>query len=114
MAVALTAVQQPTTNAATGREPLTAAGLVAALTAEGVAAPNPLDTTTQECPSAGCQQAIVTDTMRIKSFTSLPQARWYSLTHRLPRFGNIVVEFAPPLTAEERDGYLEAIGRLLP
>jgi hypothetical protein len=112
--VGLLALQQPSANAGTGHEPLTAAGLVAALTAEGVAVPNPIDTTAQECPAAGCTQAVVTDTMRVKSFATVPQARWYAMTHHLPRFANIVVEFAPPLTTAERDGYLEAIGQLLP
>ncbi|KDF00946.1 hypothetical protein Y900_018910 [Mycolicibacterium aromaticivorans JS19b1 = JCM 16368] len=87
---------------------------MAALTADGVAVPNPIDTTAQECPAAGCEQAIVTDTLRVKSFATVRQAKWYSVTAGLPRFANIVVEFAPPLTAAERDGYLEAIGRLLP
>lgn len=108
------AIEQPTTTAATGDEPLTAAGLVSALAREGVAVPTPIDTTTQECPAAGCQQAIVTDTMRVKSFAGFSEAAWYAATRGLPRFGNIVVEFAPPLTPEQRESYLEAIGRLLP
>lgn len=97
-----------------GRQLLTASGLIAALGQDGFAVPNPLDTTTQECPTAGCDQAIVTDTMRVKSFATLSQARWYAMTRNLPEFANIVVEFAPPVTTEEREGYLAAIGRLLP
>ena len=114
LATALTAVHQPPTSAATGREPLTAMGLVSALAAEGMAVPNPIDTTSQECPAAGCGQAVVTDTMRVKSFPVIQQARWYAASQRLPRFGNIVVEFAPPLSTAQCDGYLEAIGGLLP
>ncbi|WP_142391436.1 hypothetical protein [Mycobacterium sp. ENV421] len=114
LVVGLTALQQPSANAGTGHEPLTAGGLVAALTADGVAVPNAIDTTAQECPAAGCEQAIVTDTLRVKSFATVRQAKWYSVAAGLPRFANIVVEFAPPLTVAERDGYLEAIGRLLP
>ncbi len=114
LAVGLTVLQQASANATTGHEPLTAAGLVAALAAEGVAAPNPVDTTAQECPVAGCQQALVTDTMRVKSFATVSRAKWYALTHRLPRFANIVVDFAPPLTTAQCDGYLAAIARLLP
>lgn len=110
----LTAAHQPSTNAATGHEPLTATGLVAALAGEGIAVPNPIDTTAQECPAAGCVQAVVTDTMRVKSFAAFPQARWYAAMRGLPRFGNIVVEFAPPLTAGQRGADLDAIGRLLP
>ncbi|ORB50127.1 hypothetical protein BST42_20470 [Mycolicibacterium rhodesiae] len=114
LVVGLTVLQQPQANAGTGHEPLTAAGLVAALTADGVAVPNPIDTTAQECPAAGCEQSIVTDTLRVKSFATVRQAKWYSVAAGLPRFANIVVEFAPPLTVGERDVYLEAIGRLLP
>ncbi|MBI3690248.1 MAG: hypothetical protein HY239_06200 [Mycolicibacterium aromaticivorans] len=114
LAAGLTTVQTPSAGAGTGHEPLTAEGLVAVLTQEGLAVPNLIDTTAQECPAAGCEQAIVTDTLRVKSFATVGQAKWYSVTAGLPRFANIVVEFAPPLTAGERDGYLEAIGRLLP
>lgn len=122
LAAAMTALLPPSTSAATeaprpttaGHEPLTAAALVDVLAAEGVAVPNPIDTTAQECPAAGCQQAVVTDTMRVKSFASLARAERYAVARRLPRFANIVVEFAPPLTAAQRDGYLAAIGQLLP
>lgn len=101
-------------HATHGRQLLTAAGLITALEAEGVAVPNPLDTTAQECPAAGCDQAIVTDTMRVKSFALPSQATWYAMARHLPEFANIVVEFAPPLTSEQREGYLAAIGQLLP
>lgn len=122
LAAALTALLPTATSVATdaprrissGHEPLTAAALVAVLTAEGVAVPDPIDTTAQECPAAGCQQAVVTDTMRVKSFATVTRAEWYAVAHDLPRFANIVVEFAPPLTAAQRNGYLAAIGRLLP
>lgn len=114
LAVGLTALQQPSAHATSGHEPLTAAGLVAALVAQGVAEPNPIDTTAQECPTAGCQQALVTDTMRVKSFATVPRAKWYAMSRRQPRFANIVVEFAPPLTPAQCDGYLATIARLLP
>ncbi|WP_264001171.1 hypothetical protein, partial [Mycolicibacterium gadium] len=114
VAAGLTALHTPSASAGTGHEPLTAAGLVAALQSEGVAAPNPIDTTAQECPAVDCSQAIVTDTMRVKSFLTVPQAKWYAVRRGLPRFANMVIEFAPPLTSAQRDDYLQAIGRLLP
>lgn len=95
-------------------EPLTAAGVVTALERDGEAVPNPIDTTAQECPTAGCDQSIVTDTLRLKSFATFSQAEWYAMNNRLQRFATIVVEFAPPLSQEERDGYLAALDRLVP
>lgn len=100
--------------AASGPEPLTAAGLVAALADAGVSVPNPIDTTTQECPAVGCEQVIVTDTMRVTSFPGFARARWYAARRGLPAFGNIVVQFAPPLSAATRHRYLDVIDRMLP
>jgi hypothetical protein len=42
---------------------LTARGLVDALAKAGFAVGNPLDATAQECPAAGCDQSMVTDTL---------------------------------------------------
>ena len=114
LTVALAASYQPMASAATGHQPLTAAGLVAALRGEGIAVPNPIDTTTQECPVVGCRQEVVTDTIRVTSFSGVNQARWYAASRGLPSFGNIVVEFAPPLSADQRAGYLREISQLLP
>jgi len=101
-------------SAAGDSEPLNAAGVVEALQRDGEPVPNPIDTTAQECPNAGCRHAVVTDTLRIKSFATFSQAQWYAMTHGLPRFATIVVEFAPPLSPRQRDDYLSAMQRLVP
>jgi hypothetical protein len=54
--------------------PLTAAGVIDAITKAGLPAPNPLDTTAQDCPRSGCTQSIVTDTLAVKSFETTGQA----------------------------------------
>ena len=71
----------------------------------GFAAANPLDTTAQECPSAGCQEAVVTDQLRVKSFVSAQLASRYAMPRRLDCVGTVVVSFAPPLPASEREQY---------
>src|SRR5260370_22275721 len=39
-----------------------AAGVVQAMANAGIPVPRPVDTTAQECPAAGCEQSIGTDT----------------------------------------------------
>jgi hypothetical protein len=72
-----------------------------------------LDTTAQECPSAGCDQAVVTDTLRVKSFASRSQATAYASARGLDRVGTIVVSFAPPLAASDRGVYWKQIRELI-
>jgi hypothetical protein len=89
----------------------TAWSVVRALSRAGLAATNPLDTTAQECPSAGCQESVVTDQLRVKSFASGSQASRYAAAHGLQSSGPIVVSFAPPLTAGAREKYWAAVVR---
>ena len=84
---------------------LTARGLVDALDKTGFAVPNPLDTTAQECPSAGCNQSIVTDTLRVKSFSTTSRAQTYAGSHGLFQVETIVVAFAAPVSQAEQDRY---------
>jgi hypothetical protein len=84
---------------------LTARGLVDALDKTGFAVPNPLDTTAQECPAAGCDQSIVTDTLRVKSFSTTSRAQTYAGNHALFQVETIVVAFAAPVSQAERDRY---------
>jgi hypothetical protein len=50
------------------RSKQTAWGVVRALSRAGFAATYPLDTTAHECPSAGCQESVVSDQLRVKAF----------------------------------------------
>jgi hypothetical protein len=90
-----------------------AAAVVTALGRLGAAPPRPVDTTAQECPSAGCTQAVVTDWFRIKSFATDAAAQEYAAPPQQKRAGNIVVAFSPRLPTDERQRYWSAIVRHL-
>lgn len=87
--------------------------MVDALNEAGFAAPNPLDTTAQDCPAAGCSQSVVTDTLRVMSFRAPGQAQIYAADRNLFQTATIVVEFAPPLTRSERVRYQVEIPKLI-
>jgi hypothetical protein len=72
-----------------------------------------VDTTAQECPAAGCEQSIVTDTVRVKSFATPQKAVRYAEAHGLRSDGNIVVAFAPPVHEAARDRYWADIEAIL-
>jgi hypothetical protein len=91
---------------------LTARGLVDALASAGLAVPNPVDTTAQECPAARCDQSIVTDTLRVKSFATTAAAQSYAEDNGLFQTGTIVVAFAPPVAAADQDRYRREIAVL--
>lgn len=84
---------------------LTAAGVIDAITKAGLPAPNPLDTTAQDCPRIGCMQSIVTDTVAVKSFETAGQAARFALPRGLFQVATVVVSFAPVLTEAERARY---------
>lgn len=86
-----------------------AASVVTALGRLGAAPPRPVDTTAQECPSAGCTQAVVTDWFRIKSFATDAAAQEYATSPQQMQAANIVVTFSPRLPTEERQRYWSAI-----
>lgn len=92
---------------------LDAKEVVAALASSGLQVPNPQDTTAQECPRAGCEQSMVTDVLRVKSFGSPEQAQRYAQPLGLARDGSIVVAFAPPVREPERARYWSAVERIL-
>jgi hypothetical protein len=92
---------------------LTAHGLVDALEKTGFAVPNPLDTTAQECPAAGCDQSIVTDTLRVKSFSTTSRAETYAGNHGLFQVETIVVAFAAPVSQADQDRYRKQIQTLV-
>ena len=94
-------------------EALTARGLIDALVTAGFAAPNPLNTSAQECATAGCTQSIVTDTLRIKSFPTTAQAEQYAIPRGLYQVETIAISFAPPVTDAERKRYEREISELV-
>ncbi len=90
-----------------------ASDIVHALQRAGLAVPNALDTTAQECPVAGCDQAVVTDTLRVKSFATAQLAMRYAAARGLDHAGTVVVSFAPPVSAPERARYWQEIQKLI-
>jgi hypothetical protein len=92
---------------------LTALGIVNELTRAGFSAPKPLDTTAQDCPTIGCDQSIVTDTLRVKSFPTTARAESYAAHRDLYQVERIVVEFAPPVSEPARARYRAEIQKFL-
>jgi hypothetical protein len=92
---------------------LTARGVVNALNRTGFAVANPVDTTAQECPAAGCDQSIVTDTLRVKSFQTTARAQAYAGDHGFDQVETIVVAFAPPVPKAEQARYWAQIQSLV-
>jgi len=82
------------------------------LSRSGMLVPNPMDITALVCPSNGCDQSIVTDTLRVTSFPTSEAAQRYARQHGLRRSGNVVVAFPPVLTAADRDRYWSAIDEM--
>jgi hypothetical protein len=91
----------------------TAAGIIDAITKVGLPAPNPLDTTAQDCPRIGCTQSIVTDTVAVKSFETTGQAQRFAVPRDLFQVATVVVSFAPVLTEAERARYQAQLPMLL-
>lgn len=84
---------------------LSARGVVDALVQAGFRAPNAVDTTAHDCVASGCQQSVVTDTVRVTSFATTAKAQDYAASHDLFQLETVVVEFAPPLTEHDRARY---------
>ncbi|MCV7225975.1 hypothetical protein [Mycolicibacterium komossense] len=92
---------------------LTAKGLIDALNQAGFAAPNPVNATAQDCPSAGCDQSVVTDTVSIKSFPTTGKAEIYAKDRGLFQVTTLVVSFAPPMAPADQDRYRTEILKLI-
>lgn len=93
---------------------LSALAVVKALARSGFLVPNPLDVTTQICRSNGCDQSIVTDTLRVTSFPSPEAAKLYAHQHGLRHSENVVVAFPPVMATTEQDKYWSAIVKMFP
>jgi hypothetical protein len=91
---------------------LTAKGLIDALNQAGFAAPNPVNATTQDCPTAGCDQSVVTDTVSVKSFATTGKAEIYAKDLGLFQVTTLVVSFAPPMSPVDQDRYRAEILKL--
>jgi hypothetical protein len=89
-----------------GPDVTSAWALVKVLTAAGLAAPNPRDVTDQRCADIHCAGAVATDTVSILVFGRSRDAQLYeaSLSNGY-QIGDVVLEFAPTVDADQRLAY---------
>jgi hypothetical protein len=84
---------------------LTAHGVVQALSQAGLPVSHPVDTTAQDCPSAGCEQSVNTDQFGVKSFATSGQAERYAGTRRLPAVQTVVMDFPSTVPTADQQRY---------
>lgn len=87
--------------------------IVQAITKQGLAAPNPRDTTAQDCGEIRCDQSVVTDTVTVRSFGTNGRAEIYARPLGLDQVASVVVSFAPNVPEAEQTRYWAAIQKLL-
>jgi ABC-type uncharacterized transport system auxiliary subunit len=93
-------------SSAAGPDATSAWTLVKALTAAGLAVPNPRDVTAQRCAEIHCAGAVDADTVSIRIFSASRDAQLYEATLSSGyQIGDVVVEFAPTLDAAQRTSY---------
>src|ERR1700712_1213253 len=89
-----------------------ATDVVTKITKAGYSAPNPRDTTAQDCGDIGCDQSVVTDTVTVRSFGTTGRAETYAKPLGLDQMLNLVVTFAPNVSAGEQSRYWGQIQKL--
>jgi hypothetical protein len=100
----------PTTGGAVMLNNVSVAQVLDAVTKAKLPALNPHDTTAATCPTAGCLEAIDTDTVSILKFPSTGRAELYAAAVRdMLQVEDIVVVFAPTLTTEQKTAYGQAV-----
>ncbi len=97
----------PTTPAAAGLlNNVSVAELMDAIAEARLPALNARDTTSTACPTAGCLEAAETDTVSILKFPSTGRAELYAAAvPDMLQVEDVVVVFAPTLTAEQKAAY---------
>ncbi len=101
------------TDGAAPAPALSADDVIRALTRAGLAAPHPVDTTAQECDAAQCEQSVVTDTLRVKSFASPVRAMQYAVPRGIKHVGPVTVSFPPHMPQAEQQRYWSVITALV-
>jgi hypothetical protein len=86
--------------------------VVDAIVKAGFSAPHPRDTTAQDCGDIGCDQSVVTDTVTVRSFGTTGRAETYAKPLGLDQMLNLVVTFAPNVSAGEQSRYWGQIQKL--
>jgi len=86
--------------------------IVDKLAQQGLSVPNPMDVTSL-CQTQGCVQSVVTDTLRITSFSTPDAATSFAEQRNLHHYKNIVVAFPSVLSQKAIDVYWTAIKAML-
>jgi hypothetical protein len=103
----------PTDNPTEEFDTTVAGAVVSNLEKNGHVNLHPSDTTSADCPSAGCAQSVTTDKFRIMSFTTTGAAQRYAGTHGSHQLEALVVDFPSTVPAPERDALWSQITRMV-
>jgi hypothetical protein len=87
----------------------TAGEIIDALASEHYTILHPVDTTSADCPAAGCAQSVTTDRFRIMSFSTSGAATKYAAEHGMEQVESIAVGYSPVVPQSERDRLWAAI-----
>jgi hypothetical protein len=92
---------------------ITASQVVGAITKAGLPALNAHDVTAQKCPALHCTQGIQTDTVSVFKFPTTGLAQKYEgSASDVYLIEDVVLVFAPTVTAELRQDYEKVVARL--
>jgi hypothetical protein len=112
VSVACSAPRTAQTPDGGGSSKTEATAVVNAVVKAGLPAPNPRDTTAQDCGEIGCDQSVVTDTVTVRSFGTTGRAEIYAKPLGLDQVLNLVVSFAPNVSAGDQARYWAEIQKL--
>lgn len=91
---------------------VSAAQLMDAIVKAGLPAPNRRDTTAVKCPQLQCVQSIETDTVSVLKFPGTGRAQLYAAAiSNVYQVEDVVLTFAPTVTAELKQDYERAVDR---
>jgi len=91
---------------------VSAAQLMDAIVKAGLPAPNRRDTTAVKCPKLQCVQSIETDTVSVLKFPGTGRAQLYAAAiSNVYQVEDVVLTFAPTVTADQKQDYERAVDR---
>jgi len=91
---------------------VSAAQLMDAIVKAGLPAPNRRDTTAVKCPKLQCVQSVESDTVSVLKFPGTGRAQLYAAAiSNVYQVEDVVLTFAPTVTAEQKQDYERAVDR---
>jgi hypothetical protein len=91
---------------------VSAAQLMDAIVKAGLPAPNRRDTTAVKCPKLHCVQSIDSDTVSVLKFPGTGPAQLYAAAiSNVYQVEDVVLTFAPTVTAAQKQDYERAVDR---